>query len=543
MNTKKESGSTDSATPNSAPQDKARPSVGLLRASSTVGSMTLLSRILGFLRDMVVARLFGADAATDAFFVAFKIPNFFRRLFAEGAFSQAFVPVFAEYKEHKDFNALKDLVNHIAGCLGGLLLLVATIGVTAAPLVLLLFAPGFADEPERYELASSMLRLTFPYLFFISLVALAGSILNSYGRFAVPAFTPALLNITLISCAIWLSPQLEVPVMALAWGALFAGIAQLAFQIPFLLRLKLLPRPRWRWQHSGVQKVVKLMLPAILGSAVVQINLLLDTVIASLLVAGSVSWLYFADRLVEFPLGVFGIAVATVILPSLSRKHASQNSEAFSKNLDWALRLTLVISLPAMLGLMLLAGPALTTLFQYGEFSAVDTRMATVSLVAYAVGLPAFILVKVLAPGFFARQDTKTPVKIGIRAMLLNMVFNIILVVTLLYTEWAPAHAGLALATALSAWAQAGMLYRRLRQEQVYQPQQGWSKLFLQLLPGLSLMVAGLLYFTPSISQWMDWNAWQRAWQLTLLIASAGIGYFVLLWLAGIRLKHFRNHS
>lgn len=523
---------------NQAPTPPERP-VGLLRASGTVGGMTLLSRISGFARDVIVARLFGADAATDAFFVAFKIPNFFRRLFAEGAFSQAFVPVFAEYRQHRSAAALRDLVGHVFGCLGGFLLLLVTLGVACAPLVMLVFAPGFIGE-DRFDLAAHMLRFTFPYLFFISLVAVAGGILNSYQRFAVPAFTPVFLNLCLIGAALWLRPLAEPPVVALAWGAFLAGVVQLLFQIPFLMKLNMLPRPRWRWRHEGVRRIVRLMLPAILGSAVVQINLLLDTVIASMLIAGSVSWLYFADRLVEFPLGVFGIAIATVILPSLSRRHAASDPGAFSHNLDWALRLSFLLGVPACLGLVLLAGPILATLFQYGEFGPADTRMAGYSLMAYAAGLPAFILIKVLAPGFFARQDTRTPVRIGIIAMLANMAMNLAFVGVFWWLAIPAAHAALALATALSAWLHAGLLFSRLRREGVYRPESGWLRLALQIL-GAAVLMAGLLWLTtPPMADWQG-AYWQRGWMLAALIAAGAGGYALTLWLAGIRPAHFRG--
>jgi putative peptidoglycan lipid II flippase len=520
----------------------ADPKIGLLRATGTVGSMTLVSRVSGFVRDIVVAALFGASAATDAFFVAFRIPNFFRRLFAEGSFSQAFVPVFAEYRQNRTAEELRDLVSHVFGCLGGILLIITTAGVAAAPLVIMLFAPGFADEPERYELASRMLRFTFPYLLFISLVAVAGSIMNSYGKFAVPALTPVWLNLSLIACALWLSPHMDPPVMSQAWGALIAGVVQLLFQIPFLLRMRMLPRPRWHWRHPGVQKILKLMMPAIFGSAVVQINLLVDTMVASTLIVGSVSWLYYADRLVEFPLGIFGIAIATVILPSLSRKHATQDTKAFSTNLDWALRLTLLVGIPAFLGLALLAGPILATLFEYGEFSANDTRMTAYSLMAYAFGLPAFMMVKILAPGFFARQDTRTPVRIGIISMLSNIVMIIAFVSAMHHWQIPAAHASLALATALSAWLQSWLLFRRLRKDDAYRPVAGWGRYALQISLATALMTALIGYLLPAAEQWSTWPIWQRSWMLLQLVAGGGAIYFMALWLSGIRLADFRGH-
>ncbi len=502
----------------------------LVKSTATVGAMTMLSRILGFIRDMVVARVFGAGEGTDAFFVAFKIPNFMRRLFAEGAFAQSFVPVLSEYKTQRDHDEVKRLADEVAGRLGGILFLITIVGVLAAPVLIAIFAPGFIDEPNKYNLASDMLVLTFPYILFISLTAFAGGILNTYGRFGVPAFTPVLLNLVLISCAIWLAPKMDEPIMALAWGVLFAGVAQLLFQFPFLAKLRLLPRPRLKGKSEGVERIKKLMLPAIFGSSVAQINLLLDTLIASFLVTGSVSWLYFSDRLVEFPLGVFGIALATVILPSLSQQHAAKSPEEFSKTLDWALRLVIVIGTPAMVGLFVLAGPMLTTLFQYEAFTQHDVEMATRSLMAYAIGLQGFILVKVLSPGFFARQDTKTPVKIGIIAMVANMVMNVIFVFPL-------AHAGLALATSLSAFLNAALLFRVLRKEGVYAPENGWFKLALQVLFANTIMAAMLWWGAGDLQIWFAWGGWERVQHLMLWIVLGALGYFVALLLVGVNFR------
>ncbi|MFC1748690.1 murein biosynthesis integral membrane protein MurJ [Pseudomonadota bacterium] len=502
----------------------------LVKSTAVVGSMTLLSRVLGFIRDMVVARVFGVGEGTDAFFVAFKIPNFMRRLFAEGAFAQSFVPVLSEYKTQRDHEETKRLVDDVAGRLGALLLLVTVVGVLAAPILIAIFAPGFLDEPEKYALASDMLMLTFPYIFFISLTALAGGILNTYGRFGVPAFTPVLLNLALISCAVWLAPEMEQPIVALAWGVLIAGVAQLLFQFPFLLKLKLLPRPRLGGKSEGANKIKTLMLPAIFGSSVAQINLLLDTLIASFLITGSVSWLYFSDRLVEFPLGVLGIALATVILPSLSQQHAAKSPQAFSKTLDWALRWVMLIGTPAMVGLFMLAGPMLATLFQYDAFTEHDVEMSTLSLMAYSVGLQGFILVKVLAPGFFARQDTKTPVKVGIIAMVANMVLNVVLVFPL-------AHAGLALATSISAFINAGLLYRILRREGVYTPEAGWLKLLLQVMLANVAMGMLLWWGAGDLKTWFAWGGWERAWHLMMWVAAGGAVYFLALFLVGVNFR------
>jgi len=518
----------------------------LFKSTAVVAAMTFLSRILGLIRDIIFATFFGVDGGTDAFFVAFKIPNFLRRLFAEGAFSQAFVPVFSEYKEKRSFDELKDLLNHVAGSLGGFLLILSIIGSLAAPLLVYVFAPGFASEAgvngeTRFQITADMLAITFPYIFFIALTAFAGGILNSYNKFAVPAFTPVLLNLSLISAAIWGADYFEQPVMALAWGVALAGFLQLLFQTPFLARLKLLPRPQFKRAHAGVMKIQKLMLPAIIGSSVAQINLLLDTIIASFLITGSVSWLYYSDRLVEFPLGVFGIALATVILPSLSRQHANQSAEEFTRTLDWALKLVTLVALPAALGLLLLAGPLLATLFGYGEFSLHDTYMSSLSLMAYALGLPAFIYIKVLAPGFYARQDTKTPMRIGVQAMIANMFLNLLFVIPLVMMEFEGPHTGLALATTGSAYMNAFMLYRGLKKQAVYQHQPGWGKLLLQALIANILMAGFLIYFSPPVNIWHDWPLQERIPYLLGFVTIAAIIYMAILTVCGFRPKHLQR--
>ena len=497
----------------------------------------MISRVLGFARDMVFARIFGADAASDAFFVAFKIPNFLRRLFAEGAFSQAFVPVLTDYKENKSEKELKELISKVAGTFCVVLFGISLTGVLAAPALIMLFGPGFIDDAYKYNLAVDMLRFTFPYLFFIALTAFAGGILNSFGRFAVPAFTPVFLNVVLISMAVYISPELDEPIMALAWGVFIAGAVQLFFQFPFLLKLGLFPLPRWGWKHPGVQKIKDLMIPAIIGSSVVQINLLFDTLIASFLITGSISWLYYADRLVEFPLGLLGIALATVILPKLSQDHAKESVATFSATLDWALRCALIIGLPAAIGLILLAGPMLTTLFYGGEFDAEDVYLSSLSLMAYSLGLMGFIFVKVLAPGFYARQDTKTPVKIGIKAMIANMGLNIIFVVPLYMMEFKGAHAGLALATATSAYLNAWLLLSALRKAGHYQPNKGWLKLFAQTGFACILMGGVLYWYSPPLETWIEWSIWDRVINLSLWIVAGFVTYVLALLITGLKPK------
>lgn len=512
----------------------------LAQSSAVVGSATLLSRVLGLLRDVVLANLIGANGNADAFFVAFKIPNFLRRLFAEGAFAQAFVPVLADTREKGGQAAVRELVDRVAGVLGGVLLLVTLITVMASPIVATIFAPGFLRDPAKLALTGDLIKLTFPYLLLISLTGFAGAILNSYQRFAVPALTPVLLNLCLIGAALWCAPSFEEPVVALALGVLVAGFAQLLFQVPALAGVGLVPRPRWAPRHEGVRRIMLLMVPALFGVSVSQINLLLDTVLASLLPTGSVSWLYYSDRLTELPLGVFAIAIATVILPTLSGQRARADDPAFASTLAWAIRCVLLIAVPATVALAILAEPVLATLFQYGAFSEVDRAMAAASLRAYTLGLGAFMLVKVLAPGFYAREDMRTPVRIGIIAMVANMLLNAAFVFPLMW--WLNlGHVGLALATSVSAWLNAMLLYRGLRREAVL-PADGLPlKWLLQIMLATAAMIVTLGWMLPENAVWADWLWWQRASQLGLLCVS-GLGVFLLtLWLLGVRLADLRR--
>jgi putative peptidoglycan lipid II flippase len=506
---------------------------GLMRSGLVVGVMTMVSRVMGLVRDVVVATLFGAGNGADAFFVAFKIPNFMRRLFAEGAFNQAFVPVLSEYATRGSKREVRELLDAVAGSLTAVLALITALAMLAAPWLVWVFAPGFGRDPAKLALTADMLRLTFPYLLLVSLTAFAGSVLNTWNRFAVPAFTPVLLNLSLIGAAVLLTPLMSEPAMALAWGVLIAGFAQLAFQVPFLARLGLMPRPWPNFAHSGVKRILILMAPALFGVSVSQINLLLDTVLASLLTPGSVSWLYYSDRLVELPLGVFGIAIGTVILPALSKRHAEQSGEHFAAMLDWAVRAVLLLGLPAALALAILAEPLLISLFHYGAMTEHDIVMAAMSLRAYAFGLVAFMLIKVLAPGFFARQNTKTPVKVGIIAMVANMVFNLILI-------WPLAHAGLALATALSAFLNAGLLGWLLHKQGVLVFQSGWGRYAVQLVGGCVVMSVGLAWLAPEWQQWLEWGVGARVQWLALLVVVGAAIYFAWLAALGVRPRHFR---
>ncbi|EKF74483.1 MviN family membrane protein [Alcanivorax hongdengensis A-11-3] len=509
---------------------------GLLASTAVVASMTMLSRVLGLVRDVVIARMLGASAGADAFFVALKIPNFMRRLFAEGAFNQAFVPVLSEYRSQGSLAATKLLVDRVAGTLGGVLVLVTLLGVLAAPGFIWLFAPGFGDDPHKRALAVEMLRLTFPYLLFIALTAFAGGILNTWNRFAVPAFTPVLLNLSLIGCALFLTPYFadDRMAVALAWGVLIAGVVQLLFQLPFLARLNLLPVPRMAWQDPGVRKIMRLMAPALFGASVYQLNSLINTILASLLQTGSVTWLYYTDRLIELPLGIFAVAIGTVILPSLSKKHAEASTEAFSRTLDWAIRLVLLIGLPAALALLALAEPLLSTLFQYGEFSAFDVTMTAASLRAYSAGLLAAMLIKVLAPGFYARQDTRSPVRIGILAMVANMALGATLV-------WRWHHVGLAGAMALSAWLNAALLYRGLRKSGVYQPQPGWAMHWLRMLAAGLTMAGATWWISQQTRVWDQGGVWLRVGWLGAVIAAGLLIYLLVLVLLGLRIRHLRR--
>lgn len=506
----------------------------LLRSGLVVSVMTMLSRVLGMVRDVVVAAYFGSQSEADAFFIAFKIPNFLRRLFAEGAFAQAFVPVLSEYRTKYTLAEVKNLVNRVSGTLGLTLVGITALGVAGAPVLITLFAPGFYGQTEKLALATDMLRITFPYLFLISLTALCGSILNSYGRFAVPAFTPVLLNLSMIGATVFMTPYFDQPIMALAWGVFIAGVAQLLFQLPFLAQIKLVPVPKPGRGHEGVKRIMTLMIPALFGVSVSQINLLLDTVLASFLQTGSISWLYYADRLSELPLGAFGIAIGTVILPALSRQHASDDPKAFSSTLDWAVRMVLLIGVPAALALLLLAEPLIATLFHYGAMTERDVIQSATALRAYAVGVMTFMLIKVLAPGFFARQDMKTPVKIAVFCMAANMVFNLILV-------WPLAHAGLALATSLSAVLNAGLLWWGLRKAGIYVAQPGWPVFISRLVLACAGMSAAVLWLVPAEAQWFAWGWQQKIWQMSVLVV-VGIAVFVALLLAtGLRMRHLRR--
>lgn len=534
---------------------------GLLRSTAVFSAMTFLSRISGLVRDQVYAAVFGASPAMDAFVVAFRIPNFMRRLSAEGSFSMAFVPVLAEYKQRGDHAAVKELVDRVAGTLTAFLLVLTAGAVLAAPWIMPVFAPGFGADTEQGRLAAEMLRITFPYALFISLASLAGGILNSYQRFAIPALSPVLLNLAMIAAALGVAPFMREPVLALAWGVFAAGVLQLAFQLPSLARIGLLPRPRWGAAHAGVRKIMKLMVPTLFGSSVAQVNLLLNTIMASFLIGGSVTWLYYTDRLLEFPLGMFGVAIGTVILPHLSSRHAATDPHGFSKALDWGFRLCLLIGVPACLGLILCAEPLIAALFQHGNFEAHDTRMARLSLMAQATAVPAFLLVKVLAPAFYSRQDTKTPVKSAVVSVIANALFTVSLLLSLLYLtdvgraavataggnvfdalgHIPGAHACLALAIALAGWLNALQLWWYLRRTGVYESEPGWGRFLRQIAVAAVGMTAVVIALLAYWQGWTVWPWWERVWKLAVLVGGGAVAYAGLLWLQGIRPRDLRH--
>jgi putative peptidoglycan lipid II flippase len=510
--------------------------MNLLKSLAMVSSMTLISRILGFVRDFVIARTFGAGMLTDAFFVASKLPNLLRRLFAEGAFSQAFVPILGEYKNKRGELETKRLLDHVATLLFLIVLAVTLLGMAAAPWVVYISAPGFAADAGKFALTVELTRITFPYILFMSLVALAGGVLNTWSRFAVPAFTPVLLNLSMIGMALWAAPYFDPPVLALGWAVFLGGALQLALQVPSLQRIGMLPRFSVDWQDEGVRRILKLMAPAAFGVSVAQISLLINVIFASFLATGSVSWLYYADRLMEFPAGMLGAALGTILLPSLSRYNASASYEEYSKLLDWGLRLTLLLAAPAALALAIIAVPLIATLFFHGAFTAEDVFRTRDALVAYSLGLLGLILVKVLAPGFYARQNVRTPVKIALVTLFVTQVLNLALI------GWLQ-HAALALSIGLAACLNAALLYRGLRRHGIYTPQAGWPWFYAKLLAALLAMGLALWFATGEVDRWLTWRLSERILRLAAIVAFGATTYFATLWVAGFRWRDFRRHA
>lgn len=503
----------------------------LFRSTSIVAAMTLISRLLGFARDIIFAEIFGAGIAFDAFVIAFKLPNFMRRLFGEGAFSQAFVPVLAQYKEQEDHQSVKQLINRVAGCLSFTLMVVVIIGELAAPGMILVFAPGFADEPARLHLAIDLFHRTFPYLWFIALTAFAAAILNTFGQFAVPALAPVLLNVTFIAVSLWWAPHTSEPILTLGWAVFIAGILQLLIQLPFLRRLHVLPVPRWGWSDPGVKRIMKLMLPALFGVSVAQISLLIDSFFASFLPAGSISWLYYSDRLTYLPLGVIGVALSTVVLPYLSKQTAAQSQGEYSATLTWALKSALLIGTPAAIGLLVLAGPILATLIHHGAFGDRDVLMTRESLMAFSAGLPAFMLVKILASGFYSRQNIKTPVKIAAVCVGVNILLNLLLIHPL-------AHAGLALATSLSSLLNTILLWRGLIQGGHLKMDSAWMWFLVQIALASTVMGWVVYELAGDIMPWLSMSLIARSSHLLVDMVAGILSYVFVLWALGLRLRH-----
>jgi putative peptidoglycan lipid II flippase len=494
---------------------------GLLRSTAVFSAMTFLSRVAGFVRDMVQAHLFGAGGIVDAFAVAYRIPNYLRRIFAEGSFASAFVPVLSELRQKGDEAALKDFLDHVAGALCAVVLVVSALGMLAAPLVIAIIAPGSLDDPAKFGLTSDLLRIVFPYLALVSMTALAGAVLNSFQKFALPAVTPVPHNLAVIAAMLWLAPLLAVPISALAWGVLAAGVMQLALLWPAMGRMGLRPRLRLNFRHEGVRRVGRLMLPTLFSSSVAQLNLIVGTIFASLLVDGSQSWLYYSDRLIEFPLGMFGVALGTVILPHLSRRHADADPAGYNASLDWGLRTVLLIALPAALGLMLLAEPLAVCIFERGGFDAFDSEMTALSLIAMAFGIPGFMASKVLLSAFYARQDTRTPMRAAVVTVFANVALTAAIVTPLWWQGTRGGHAGIALATGLAGLINAGLLWWYLRRQGCYRAELGWLGHGLRILLACALMTAAVLAVDHAAG---DWRSWSGVWRWTWLFATVAAG-------------------
>ncbi len=512
--------------------------MALWRSTFIVSAMTMLSRVLGLVRDVVLLNVFGAGKDFDTFVVAFRIPNFFRRLFAEGAFSQAFIPVLTEYKTTRTHAEVQILISRVFGCLATFMTTLTFIAMIAAPAVLYIYAPGFHDDPEKFALATDMFRLTIPYLLFMSLTAFASSILNSYGSFSTPAFSPVLLNITMIAGAWWLTPYMAEPIMALGWAVVVAGILQLVIQIPELWRKKLLISPKVDFKHEGVERIMKLMLPALFGVSVTQINLLLNTIWASFMQDGSVSWLYSAERMTELPLGLIGVAIGTVILPSLSARHAEQDQAKFRGMIDWAAKVIMLVGIPASIALFMLSTPIIQALFQRGQFTLEDTQMTALALQCMSAGVISFMLIKVFAPGFYAQQDTRTPVRVGLMAVAANAILNVVFIGFFKLIHWEAEHMALALASSGSALVNAGMLYFYLHQRNIFRFGAHWKKLFLQYAIANAAMIAalwyGLTWYNGEVSQWI------RILEVIGLCVIGVAAYGIGLLATGFRPRHLR---
>nr|WP_218950392.1 murein biosynthesis integral membrane protein MurJ [Acinetobacter sp. YH12243] len=512
--------------------------MALWRSTVIVSAMTMLSRVLGLVRDVVLLNVFGAGKDFDTFVVAFRIPNFFRRLFAEGAFSQAFIPVLTEYKTSRTHAEVQILISRVFGCLATFMTTLTMIAIIAAPVIMYIYAPGFHGDEAKFALATDMFRLTIPYLLFMSLTAFASSILNSYGSFSTPAFAPVLLNIAMIAGALWLTPFMAEPIMALGWAVVIAGILQLAIQIPELWHKNLLIPPKVDFKHEGVDRIMKLMLPALFGVSVTQINLLLNTVWASFMQDGSVSWLYSAERMTELPLGLIGVAIGTVILPSLSTQHTEKNPEKFRGMMDWAAKVIVLVGLPASIALFMLSTPIIQALFERGQFTFEDTQMTALALQCMSGGVIAFMLIKIFAPGFYAQQDTRTPVRVGLMAVAANAILNVIFIGFFKLIHWEAEHMALALASTGSAMVNAGLLYFYLHQRNIFRFGAHWKKIFMQFMFANVVMIAALAYalswYNGDVSQWM------RVLEVLILCVVGVVAYLAALVAAGFRPRHIK---
>ncbi|MFT4019924.1 MAG: murein biosynthesis integral membrane protein MurJ [Acinetobacter sp.] len=513
--------------------------MALWRSTFIVSAMTMLSRILGLVRDMVLLNVFGAGKEFDVFVVAFRIPNFFRRLFAEGAFSQAFIPVLTEYRTGRAHAEVQILISRVFGCLLTVMSTLTLIAMIVAPTIVYIYAPGFHDDAGKFSQAVEMFRLTIPYLLFMSLTAFASSILNSYGSFFSPAFSPVLLNVAMIAGAWWLTPYMETPIMSLGWAVLLAGIIQLAVQIPELWRKKLLIPPKVDFKHEGVARILKLMLPALFGVSVTQINLLLNTIWASFMQDGSVSWLYGAERMTELPLGLIGVAIGTVILPSLSARHAEQDTAKFKAMIDWAARVIILVGVPASIALFMLSTPIIQALFQRGEFTLQDTQMTALALQCMSGGVLAFMLIKVFAPGFYAQQDTKTPVRVGLIAVAANAILNVIFIGFFKLIHWEAEHMALGIASSGSAFVNAALLYYYLHKRNIFRFGAHWKKIFVQYAIANMAMIAVLAYGL-SLYQ-SELSTWWRVAEVVGLCIAGVVAYTIGLLVTGFRPRHLKH--
>lgn len=515
--------------------------MNLLKTLARTSSMTMLSRILGMLREVMNAYQFGGGTAMDAFNVAFRLPNMFRRIFAEGAFSQAFVPILAEYKTQQGETETRRFIADVTGLLSLVLVVFTVLSIIAAPIYVTLLAAGYGKDADKFALTISLTRITFPYILLISLSSLVGSILNTWNRFSVPAFTPTLLNVSMIGLGLGLSPYFPQPIYALAVSVVVGGVAQLAFQLPFLAKIGMLAWPRLNFRDAGVVRVLKQMGPAMFGVSVAQLSLVINSQFASWLQEGSVSSLNYADRLMELPSGVLGVALGTILLPSLARLRAAGAGEEYSAMLDWGLRLCWLLALPATVALAVIAQPLVATLYERGQFNLHNALMTTQALQAYAVGLMALISIKVLAPAFYAQQDIKTPVKVGIVALVVTQLFNLVLISAL--KPLGLAHAGLALSISLGACVNAWLLLRLLKQRGIYRPQAGWTAFLLKLTLAVSLMAASCWLLQAALGAWHGIPTLHKIAKLSLLVSTGVLVYFGTLAALGFRPRDFRRHA